>query len=139
MAGDDQHGDEGPQRGQERRGAGREDEGVGGVALVVAAEAEGALREIDLGDQLELRLRTEAPCLFAHLVDELGALDAVHEAGVVLDLGGDGQLAAGLVALEDDGQAGRTGTEDRDTKMTVWGRRCVRHATEELLSQGDTR
>jgi hypothetical protein len=26
----------------------------------------------------------------------------VHEAGVVLDLGGDGQLAAGLVALEDD-------------------------------------
>ena len=100
---------------------------------------------------LELDLRAEAPRLLAHLVDQLGALDAVREAGVVLDLGGDGQLAAGLAALEDErreagaggverrGEPGRAGTENGDAKMTVWGRRCVRHATEELLSAGDTR
>src|SRR6185295_16580574 len=66
----------------------------------------------------------EAPRLLAHLVHQLGAEDPLREAGVVLDLGRDRQLAARLVPLEDQrrevgargvergGQAGRAGAED---------------------------
>ncbi len=37
-----------------------------------------------------------------HLLHQPRALDDLAEAGIVLDVGGDGQLAAGLQALHDD-------------------------------------
>ena len=60
-----------------------------------------------------------------HLLHQPRALDDVAEAGIILDVGGDGQLAAGLDALDDDrrhagargvdggGEAGRAGAEDQ--------------------------
>ena len=59
-----------------------------------------------------------------HLLHQPGALDDVAEAGIIFDVGGGGQLAAGLDALDDDrlktgaggidggGIAGGAGAED---------------------------
>ena len=64
--------------------------------------------------------------LLAHLLDEPGTLDGLGETGIVLDLGGDGELAARLQPLAHDGlevgarrvygrgAAGRTRTQDQD-------------------------
>ena len=69
-------------------------------------------------------LGAEARGLLLHVVDELGALDAVGPAGEVFDQRGDGELAAGLVAFEDErlevgargvdggGQPGAAGAQD---------------------------
>jgi len=49
-----------------------------------------------------------------HLLHQPGALDDVGEAGVVLHVGGDGQLAAGLVALQHQGlEVGPGGVQSR--------------------------
>ena len=64
--------------------------------------------------------------LLLHLLHQPGALDDVGEAGIVLHIGGDGELAAGLDALDQDrlqhgaggidrGRiAGRAGADDDD-------------------------
>ncbi len=66
----------------------------------------------------------EARRLLLHVVDQLRALNAVGPAGKVLDQGGDGELAAGFVAFEDQrlqvgargvdgsGKSGAAGAED---------------------------
>ncbi len=107
-------------------GAGGDDERAGVDGLLAGAEVEdvGVLREVG-GDELgHLELRAEADGLLLHVLDELGALDALGPAGEVFDQRGDGELAAGLVALEDErlevgargvdggGEAGAAGAED---------------------------
>ncbi len=57
---------------------------------------------VKLGDRLGYDLSTEALGLGAHLVHQLLAHDAVGEAGVVLDLGGGRQLAAGSDAIGEE-------------------------------------
>ena len=69
-------------------------------------------------------LRADMLGLLLHLLHQPGALDDVGEAGIILDVGGDGELAAGLDALDDDrreagaggvdggGEPGRAGAED---------------------------
>ena len=47
-------------------------------------------------------LRADMLGLLLHLLHQPGALDDVGEAGIILDVGGDGELAAGLDALDDD-------------------------------------
>ncbi len=119
---------------------------VGGGALVaVGDDPEGAGREVDRVDGLEPDLGAEAPGLLAHLFDQLGPEDAVREAGVVLDLGGDGELAAGLRAFEHDrrqvgaggvergGQPGRAGAENGETVVRGDGIPGARHAGDGLL------
>ncbi len=61
-----------------------------------------------------------------HLLHEPGALDHLGEAGIVLDIGGGGELAAGLAAGDEQrlehgaggvdrrGVAGRAGPDDDD-------------------------
>lgn len=81
-----------------RRGAGRDDDGVGGVGLVrveLCAEGERPLGEVQLGDGVGDDFGAEALGLGAHAVHELLAHDALGEAGEVFDLGGGGELAAG--------------------------------------------
>ena len=70
------------------------------------------------------KLSAEAGSLLLHVFNEFGALDAVGPAGEVFDERGDGELAAGLVAFEDEGlevgaggvdggsEAGAAGAED---------------------------
>ena len=62
----------------------------------------GSTREVDLVDVGGDELGAEALGLLAELRHELGAEDPVGEAGVVLDVGGEHQLAAGADALDDE-------------------------------------
>jgi hypothetical protein len=60
------------------------------------------------------QLGAEADGLLLHVLDELGALDALGPAGKVFDQRGDGELSAGLVAFEDERlQVGARGVNGR--------------------------
>jgi len=62
----------------------------------------------------QLKLGPEARGLLLHVVDQFRTLDALRPAGKVLDQGGDGELAAGFVAFEDQGiEAGAGGVDGR--------------------------
>ncbi len=71
--------------------------------MVVGVEREGAVREVHTVDVGLKEVRAEATRLLLELDHQLRALDAFGEAGVVLDLGGDGELSAGLRAVDDEG------------------------------------
>ena len=98
------------------------DIGRAGIAL----GDEGAPREIDLGDHVIDDFGADMGGLITHLLHQPGALDDVGEAGVVLDICCDGQLAAGLNARYDDrlqirprrinrgGVPGGAGSDDQD-------------------------
>ena len=97
--------------------------------------------QVDLGDVARHQLGAEALGLGAHVVHELRALDALGEAGEVLDLGGRHQRAAELRALEHQrvqvgargvdggGVPGRAGPDDDQVAdAVVLGRRDHRAA-----------
>lgn len=70
------------------------------------------LREVDSVQVTHPNLRAEAGGLQTHVLDQLRALDAIRPARKVLDQGGDGELAARLVALEDQGvEVGASGVD----------------------------
>ncbi len=106
--------------------AGRDDHRLGLDHLVVDDQLERSLAEAHLGHRAAHEARAEARHLAPEHVHHLGALDAVLEAGIVLDLGGDGELAAGFVPLDQQrtqigarrverrGQSGGTGAENYD-------------------------
>src|ERR1700679_851310 len=105
-------------------GSGGDDEGAGVDGLLADVEGERTLGEVDGVEMGHAQLGAEADGLLLHVLDELWALNAFGPAGEVFDEGGDGELAAGLVALEDEGleigagsgegsgEAGASGTED---------------------------
>ena len=84
------------------------------------------LGEVDAGHVVAEELGAEARGLLAHLFHEFGTHDPVDEAGIVLDLGRQHQLAAGRDALDHQGlqigagrvhrggQTGGTGSDDDD-------------------------
>ena len=84
-------------------GAGGNDERIGKIMrAAVAAEAERPLAEVDGADVVPHHLGADMLGLRLHLLDQPGALDDVAEAGIVLDVGRGGQLAAGLDSLDDN-------------------------------------
>jgi hypothetical protein len=102
--------------------------------VLLGLEREGPLGEIDRVDPRAHKLRAETLRLLAELIHQLGALDAFGEAGVVLDLGRDRQLPAGLRPLDDErghvgargvdggGESGGTRSDDDDfTVQNVFG------------------
>ena len=93
-------------------GAGGDDEGAGVDGLLAEVEREGMLGEIDGVEVGHAQLGTEADGLLLHVLDELGTLDALGPAGKVFDQRGDGELAAGLVAFEDEGLEVGAGSVD---------------------------
>ena len=106
----------------ERLGAGGDDHGfgdVGGLGIGVAdPDLERALGEVDLGCLHREDRRSEAARLGPEVDHELGARDALGEPREVLDLGGQHELTAGLIArrgrlaLQDDGvQVGPGGVD----------------------------
>ncbi len=66
-------------------------------SLIAHPYAEGTLGEVDAGDLLGEELGAEALGLLAEPHHQLGAHDPVGEAGKVLDVGGQHQLATGLI------------------------------------------
>jgi len=94
--------------------------------VAAGADGEGPLGERDAGDVIEQAGGAEALNLGLGALHQLGAEDPLGEARVVLDLGGDRQLAARLHALEDHRretgargverrrEAGRAGADDQD-------------------------
>ena len=116
-----------PQRGR----AGGDDDRFGRVLHALRPQPERTSREIDHVDVRVDHPRPEPLRLLAELLHQLGALDALREAGVVLDVAGDHQLAAGGVAADDDGlevgprgvdrsgQSGRAGADDDDVAVVV--------------------
>ena len=66
-----------------------------------AFEPERPLLEVDLHDLVHDDLGADVQRLALHLLHEPGTLDHVGEARIVLDVGGDRELAAGLRALDE--------------------------------------
>ena len=105
-------------------GAAGDDEGAGVNGFVAEIEHEGMAGEVGGGEVADAELRAEAGGLLAHVLDELGALNAFGPAGKILDEGGDGELASWLVTFEDErlevgarsvdgsGEPGAAGAED---------------------------
>ncbi len=111
-------------------GAGGDDHRARDVEVArVAGAAERSAAEIDAGDQVVDQAGADMLGLGGHLFHQPGALDGGGEAGVILDVGGDHQLAAGLQAGHQhrreagaggvDGRrvAGGAGADDQDGNM----------------------
>src|SRR5208337_4719349 len=76
--------------------------------------------------------------LLTHVVDELGSLYPVGKTGEILDQGGDGELATGFMAVNNQrreigssgvksgGQSRASGTDDDDVANIFWHRTEVR-------------
>ena len=114
--------------------AGGKDHGFGEIDVAgIAGEPERPLRELEFGDEIGDDPGADMGSLLLHLLHQPGALDDVGEAGIVFHVGGDGELPAGLDALDQDrlqhrprgidrrGVTGRAGTDDDD--LGVDGRR----------------
>ena len=107
-----------------RRCAGRDDDGLGAVFDPAGPDAERALPEVDPVHVHVEDPRPEPLRLGAERGHEIGTLDPVREARVVLDVAREHQLAAGRRAGDDDGrevrpcrvdrrrEAGRPGADD---------------------------
>ena len=110
----------------QRRRPGRDDHGLRPVLGAAGPDAERPLGEVDPIDVDVDHPRPEPLGLGAHGGHQVGPLDAVLEARIVLDVAGEHQLAARGGAREDDrlearagrvdrgGQAGRTRPDDDD-------------------------
>ena len=110
--------------------AGGEDDRLGEIDVAaVAGQAERPLRQFELGDEIGDDFGADMGGLLLHLLHQPGALDHVGKARIVFHVGGDGELAAGLDALDQDrlqhrarridrgGVTGRAGTDDDDLGM----------------------
>src|SRR4029077_9346803 len=83
-----------------RLSAGRGDQAIGEIAVAgIAFDPAWTLPKIDLVHVVGDEPGPDVLSLLLHLLHEPGALDDVDEAGVVLHIGGDGELAPRLDAL----------------------------------------
>ena len=81
--------------------AGREDHGVGEIDVAgIAGQPERARGGVEIVDVVGDDPGADMLGLLLHLLHQPGPLDDVGEARIILDVGGDGELAAGLVALD---------------------------------------
>lgn len=103
---------------------GGEDDRPGLICLLTDPHGLDVAAEVDAGDVVGDELGAEAVGLLAQVVHQVGAGNAVGEAGEVLHLGGGHQCTAGLAALneqrcevgaggvEGGGVSGGSGTDD---------------------------
>ena len=99
----------------------RDDERAGVDGLMTDAEGDGMRVEIHGIEMGEAEFGTEASGLLLHILDKLRALNAVGPAGEVFDERGDGELAAGLVALEHERLEVRAGRVDGGSESGAAG------------------
>lgn len=103
-----------------------DDDGLGGDGLAINGQPEGPAGQVHGLDRAELDARAEALGLLLQAHHEFIAIDALGEAGIILDHRCRGQQAAGLCAGQDkrakvrpgrvkgSGQAGAARTDDND-------------------------
>jgi hypothetical protein len=114
----------------------RDDQGVCKVDVTaVAFEPERAPRQVRLGHEVGDHAGADVLGLLLHLLHQPGALDRFREARIIFHVGRDGELAAGLEALDQERLqhcagsvdrsrvAGRARPDDDDLRMS-----CFRHA-----------
>jgi hypothetical protein len=83
--------------------AGGDDHGIGDIVVAgIALQPERPPRKIDFVDVIGDEPRPDMLGLLAHLLHQPGTLDHVGEARIVFYVGGDGELAAGLNAFDQD-------------------------------------
>ena len=110
--------------------AGREHHGFGEIHRAgIQRQPERPLRAVERGHDVGDDLRADMRRLLLHLLHQPGALDDVGETRIVLDVGGDGELAARLDALDQhrfehcacridrSGITGRTGSNNDEFGM----------------------
>src|SRR5262245_41388693 len=86
-----------------RLSAGGYDQRVAGVAVArIAVEPERTPAEFDSRDVIHDELGADVLCLGLHLLHQPGPLHDLGDAWVVLHVGGDGHLPAGLTTLDHD-------------------------------------
>ena len=111
---------------QRAAGSGSDDERARVDRVLAGAEVQlvRVLAEVDGDEVRHLQLGAETGRLLLHVLDQLRPLDALGPAGKVLHQCGDGKLASGLVAFEDErlevgaggvdggGESGAAGAQD---------------------------
>ncbi len=115
-------------------GAGGNDDRLGqDFRARIERQAEGALGQVGLSHDVMQDFGADMFSLGLHLLHQPGALNGLGEAGIVLDVCGDGQLAArlkpgdhhrvqrGAGGVDGGGPAGGAGTDDGDTDGTSLG------------------
>ena len=107
-------------------GSGRDDERAGVDDLLADGELDGVRGKVGGSEVCHAEFGSEALRLQLHVLDEFRTLNALGPAGKVFDQRRDGELAAGLVAFEDErlevraasvdggSKTGASGTEDND-------------------------
>ena len=81
--------------------AGGKDHGLGQINLAaVAGQPERPLRHVERIHRIGDDFRADVPRLLFHLLHQPGALDHVRKAGIVFNVGRNGELAARLDALD---------------------------------------
>ena len=84
-------------------GAGADDERIAGIDLAaVAFQPDGLVLQADFGDGVGNHFGADMLGLGLHFLHQPGALDDFGKARVILNIGGDGELAAGLDALNEN-------------------------------------
>ena len=72
------------------------------VGMFSRDDLEGALVEVDFRDGASLEFGAEFLRLLAHVFNKLRPKDSVREAGEIFDVRGEGKLAAGLMAVNNE-------------------------------------
>ena len=111
--------------------AGRDDEAVASPErAAICGDAKGRLCEFSFNGDISDDLNADIARLFFHLLHEPRALDDISEAGVIFDIGGDGELSAWFDALEQNrlaqsargvdsgGETGGARAEDQDGRVS---------------------
>lgn len=80
--------------------AGGDDYGAGVHPFIVDPQTERAHRKVGIGNGCVQVFRAEILRLQLHILDEIGAVDALGKAGEILHEGGKGELAAGFVSCD---------------------------------------
>ena len=97
-----------------RLGAGGEDHRLGEIDIArIAGQPERLLREFEPGDEVGDDLGADMGGLLFHLLHQPRALDDVGKSRIVFHVGGDGELTAGLDALNQHGFEHRARRIDR--------------------------
>ena len=114
--------------------AGRDDDRLADIAVArIAGRDKRPARQIERVDLVEDDAGSDMLGLFLHLLHQPGTLDDVGETGIVLDIGRDRQLAAGLHpgdhqrlqigarGVDRGGVPGRPGADNQDPAVMLFG------------------